>query len=208
MPGPSKVPHLAEQNAKLAQALGAAADGSGGAEVNGNQADSVVSKILKKTLMDVSDRSVRGVVNRMLDDGSLIDGLQRALEANASHKFAPPTPDVGQGDHRAAMQEKNRLARGTPAGTSSQVDLPANRYEQFLTVIDVDIDRISSLIAGLEDRLSFVTYDGPSEPRQTTDAGGTSLGPSNRLETELHDRGRRLAIVRDRLEQLHTNLRI
>lgn len=208
MPGPSKVPHLAEQNAKLAQALGAAADGSGGAEVNGNQADSVVSKILKKTLMDVSDRSVRGVVNRMLDDGSLIDGLQRALEANASHKFAPPPPDVGHmGDNRA-MQEKNRLTRGTATGASNQVGLPANRYEQFLSVIDVDIDRISSLIAGLEDRLSFVTYDGPSEPRQTTDAGGTSLGPSNLLETELHDRGRRLAIVRDRLEQLHTNLRI
>lgn len=202
-----KVPQQPEQNAKQALPLGAA--------VNGNGAGSAqVSAGMAERLAAVSEQGhrhrMRGVVYEMLGDGSLLEGLQRALETNARDRYADPRADVGNQQAEKQRFEKN-YARG--AGSSSPgappTRPPSDRYRQFLDVQDVEIDRLMNLIAGLEDRLAFIVYDGPSEAtNQATASGEVHVGPTNRLETELFDRARRLAIVRERLEQLHTNLRI
>jgi len=217
-PAGDKVPQNQEQNAKQAQepaarSLGASVNGhgsAGGAQTTTGQAEKLAA------IGEQGHRMrTRGVVYEMLGDGSLLEGIERALRANARERFAEADVASGAasklGDPGGPVLKpaEDRRYRGNTNQVSPAAPPPMNRYNQFLDAIDIDTDKISSLIAALEDRLSFMMYDGPSESSNSGGAStGTSIGPTNRLETELHDRGRRLAIIVDRLTQLHTNLRI
>jgi hypothetical protein len=210
-PPADKVPQNQVENAKQAEqparSLGAGVNGHGSAQTSAGQAEKLAA------IGEQGHRlRTRGVVYEMLGDGSLLEGLTKALEARAgrfpdtdSDRLDQPVMKVGA--DRRAMQERAARVRGD-VGAQTMAP-PSDRYRQFLDVQDVEMDRISTLIGGLEDRLSFLQFSGPAEATNSTaDGSGVSLGPSNRLEEELHDRARRLAVVRSRLEQLHASLRI
>lgn len=182
--------------------------GPSGTGVPGAAGDKLAERLTRDRIVAaVDDARVRGVVHQMLGDGSLVRGLQASLERIAG---GPLHFDQRYAEAAKQADGEDRRYTGEKLGhMNMNQTTPALRHREFLEQLDIELERIGSLIGGLDDRTKFLQFNGPSEPtNEARGEGGTRPGPSNDLEQSLQERVMRATVLRHRLEELHNALRI
>lgn len=181
-------------------------NGSGGGTTAPPVKDSALAQEIKKfeaVGQDTRRQQVRSVIHEMLGDGSLISGLTRAIEGQARELAQPDRRYEGE-----KLQQDAQVGRNVRGGVSAVPPPKVLRHQEFFDILDVEIERVSALVAGLEDRTAFLQFNGPTEAHNEASGTQPSPGPINELEQRIYDRYNRVSVIRHRLEQLHDALRI